>query len=530
MKDEEPKCSYDSAANGRDVGRGNRPVKKIVIAGGGTAGWMTAAAFSKLLGNAGVSVTLVESEAIGTVGVGEATIPAIMKFNAQLGIDEHEFMRATNATYKLGIEFNNWGGLGESYFHPFGRMGFDLEGLDFHQFWSRLKGMGDGNSLASYSLNTIAAYDGKFVRPEPDHGHIINQIGYAFHFDASLYAAYLRKFAEGYGAKRVEGRIEEVEQESESGLIKALRLESGLQIEGDLFIDCTGFRALLIGQTLGSGFVDWSHWLPCNRAVAVACEKVEEPRPYTRATAREAGWQWRIPLQHRTGNGYVYCDNFTKAEQAERVLLSHLDGAPISSPNHLRFQTGHRDQFWAGNCVAIGLSSGFLEPLESTSIHLIQMGISKLVALFPASIDAPVERAEYNRLMCDDFTHIRDFLVLHYKATTRTDTPFWDQVRTMRIPDSLKRKMRLIRSNGRFFKYDAELFDVTSWLAVAEGQGWGPRGYSPMADSLSEENLTQSLANMRSVYTKTAAAMPTHQAYLDRFCKAPSASSTADLG
>lgn len=505
-----------------------QPINRVVIAGGGTAGWMTAAALSKIMGPSGVTVTLVESEAIGTVGVGEATIPPIMKFNAQLGIDEHDFIRATQATYKLGIEFTDWGGVGESYFHPFGRIGFDLEGIDFHQFWSRLKQEGESHGLDAYSLNTLAAYTGKFVRPEADHGQVINQMGYAFHFDASLYAAFLRAFAEQHGALRIEGRIEHVERNAESGLITALKLDQERTVEGDLFIDCTGFRALLIGQALGSEYLDWSHWLPCNRAVAVACEKQGDPVPYTRSTAREAGWQWRIPLQHRTGNGYVYCDDFLSPEKAEETLLGNLDGAPVSSPNHLRFQTGHREQFWVGNCISIGLSSGFLEPLESTSIHLIQMGIAKLIALFPGNAEAPVERDEYNRLMGDDFQHIRDFLILHYKATSRSDTPFWDKVRTMSVPDTLQQKMDLLRSRGRFFKYDAELFDLTSWLAVAEGQGWGPEGYSPAADRLSQSNVTKSLANMRDVYAKTAAAMPDHQAYIERFCKAPEKQMTAD--
>ncbi|MDJ0643154.1 MAG: tryptophan 7-halogenase [Erythrobacter sp.] len=507
--------------------KGN-PIQRVIIAGGGTAGWMTAAALAKLMGNAGVSVTLIESEAIGTVGVGEATIPPIAKFNAQLGIDEHEFVRETQATFKLGIEFNDWGGLGESYFHPFGRYGFDLEGLDFHQYWLRLRELGDARELGEYSLNTLAAYAGKFLKPEPDHGQVIGQMGYAFHFDASLYAAFLRRFAESKGATRIEGKIERVERNPESGLIAALALDEGRRIEGDLFIDCTGFRGLLIGQAMGSDYRDWSHWLPCNRAVAVACGKNGDPLPFTRSTAREAGWQWRIPLQHRTGNGHVYCDAHLSAERAEEILLANLDGEAISSPNHLRFQTGHREQFWAGNCVAIGLSSGFLEPLESTSIHLIQMGIAKLVALFPGSIEAPFERAEYNRLMTDDFTHVRDFLILHYKATKRDDAPFWDYVREMSIPESLKQKMDLLRSRGRFFKYDAELFDLTSWLAVAEGQGWGPEGYSPVANGLSASNLSQSLANMRAVYAKTIDAMPTHQAYIDRFCKAARPARRAD--
>ncbi|MEL7444635.1 MAG: tryptophan halogenase family protein [Pseudomonadota bacterium] len=498
----------------------NQPIKQVVIAGGGTAGWMTAAALAKLLVPAGVSVTLVESEAIGTVGVGEATIPPIAKFNTQLGIDEHAFVRETQATFKLGIEFKDWGGLGECYFHPFGRYGFDLEGIDFHQFWSRLRGLGDDHGLADYSINTLAAYAEKFLKPEPDHGQVIGQLGYAYHFDAALYAAFLRRFAETKGATRIEGKIERVEQDTDTGLITALSLDEDRRITGDLFIDCTGFRGLIIDGACGSEYQDWSHWLPCNRAVAVASEKRSDPVPYTRSTAREAGWQWRIPLQHRTGNGHVYCDAHLSSEQAEEMLLANLDAAPISSPNHLRFQTGHRNHFWSGNCVAIGLSAGFLEPLESTSIHLIQMGIAKLAALFPGTVDAPKERAEYNRLMTDDFTHVRDFLILHYKATKRDDSSFWDYVREMPVPESLEQKIALLKSRGRFFKYDAELFDITSWLAVAEGQGWGPQGHSPVAEGIGQSNLSQSLANMRGLYSKTVAAMPRHQAYLDRYCKA----------
>ena len=491
-------------------------IRQVVIAGGGTAGWMTAAALSKFCQRAGIGVTLVESEAIGTVGVGEATIPPIGTFNQRLGIDEDEFVRATQATYKLGIEFVDWGATGERYFHPFGTYGFDLEGIEFHHFWTRLKALGDKHGLDEYSLNALAAYGGKFIRPEPHHGPVIGKLAYAFHFDAALYAAFLRKLAEGWGAQRVEGKIASIERDGESGLVTALELDGERRLDGDLFIDCTGFRALIAEGVYEAGFEDWSHWLPANRAVAIACERDGPPQPYTRSTARAAGWQWRIPLQHRTGNGHVYCDAHMNADEAEAILLENLEGAVLSSPNHLRFATGHRRSFWSGNCIAIGLSAGFLEPLESTSIHLIQSGIAKLVSLFPANRDAPVERDEYNRLMRDDFTHVRDFLILHYKATRRSGEPFWDYVREMEIPDSLARKMALLRGGGRFFKYDAELFDLTSWLAVAEGQGWGPEGYNPMVDALSDTNLSQSLANMRGLLAKTASALPSHEAFLAR--------------
>ncbi len=495
-------------------------IKRVVIVGGGTAGWMAAAALSKFCARSEVEITLVESQAIGTVGVGEATIPSIGKFNDHLGIDEDTFVRETQATYKLGIEFVDWGVMGERYFHPFGTYGFDLEGIEFHHFWTRLKQQGDTRSLDAYSLNALAAYDGKFLRPEPEHGPIMKRLAYAFHFDASLYAAFLRRMSEQKGVTRIDGLVGEVERDSESGLIHALNLQDGKRIAGDLFIDCTGFRGVLIEGVYKAGYDDWSEWLPVNRAVAIACKRKGDPEPYTRSIARDAGWQWRIPLQHRTGNGFVYCDRFKDAEVAERELLESLEGEALNSPNHLRFMTGRRKQFWAGNCVAIGLSSGFLEPLESTSIHLIQSGISKLISLFPTKTDAPVERTEYNRLMSNDFENIRDFLILHYKATARDDSKFWNYVRTMAVPDSLMRKIDLLKSNGRFFKYDAELFDLTSWLAVAVGQGWAPEGYNPMANALSIENVTGSLSNMRSVLEKSAQAMPTHQAFIDRFCKA----------
>ena len=497
------------------------PIRRVVIAGGGTAGWMTAAALAKFCRRAGISVTLIESEAIGTVGVGEATIPPIGTFNQRLGIDEDTFVTATRATYKLGIEFAGWGAPDERYFHPFGTYGFDLEGIEFHHYWTRLRQSGNAHCLDDYSLNALAAYRGKFIRPSPEHGPVVGKLAYAFHFDAALYVAFLRNLAERWGTTRVEGTIATAEQDGETGLLTALVLDGGSCVEGDLFVDCTGFRALMAEGVYRAGFVDWSHWLPANRAVAVACTREGPPEPYTRSTARPAGWQWRIPLQHRTGNGHVYCDTHMSADEAETLLLANLEGEAISSPNHLRFQTGHRRHFWSGNCIAIGLSAGFLEPLESTSIHLIQSGIAKLVSLFPATRDAPAEREEYNRLMRDDFTHIRDFLILHYKANRRVGQPFWDYVRAMDIPDSLERKMALLRGSGRFFKYDAELFDLTSWLAVAEGQGWGPEGYNPLVEALSHENLDASLANMRALLAKTADALPAHEDFLARQANSP---------
>ena len=502
---------------------GNHPhtsVKNVVIVGGGSAGWMTAAALSRVLPREQVSVTLIESEEIGVVGVGEATIPHIAQFNRMLGFDEDEFVRQTQATFKLGIEFVDWGRKNDRYFHPFGVYGYDLEGLDFHHYWNRLRLSGVQTSLDDYSLNALAAYGGKFIRPEPAHGEVVNRLAYAFHFDAVLYARFLRSFAQQRGVTRLEGIVGEVEQDSETGFISTLRLQDGREIGGDLFVDCTGFRGVLIEGALNTGYEDWSHYLPVDRAVAVPCVRQGPPEPFTRATAREAGWQWRIPLQHRTGNGYVYSSQYTDQDSAQAALLNSLEGEALAEPRHLRFVTGKRKKFWNRNCVAIGLSAGFMEPLESTSIHLIQSGISKLIALFPDRGMSPVDSDEYNRLLDVGYQHIRDFLILHYVATERDDSPFWNYVRTMDIPDSLHRKLALLGARGRFFKYDDELFSVTSWLAVAAGQGRAPAAYNPIADGLSDQNLQKSLGNMTALLTKTAEALPTHQAFVDRYCKA----------
>lgn len=495
-------------------------IKKVVVVGGGTAGWMTAAALSRYLPAGQTEIVLIESEEIGTIGVGEATIPQIATFNKMLGIDENEFVSCTSGTFKLGIEFRDWGRLGERYLHPFGDYGFDLDGTEFHHFWARQQAMGETHSLDAYSLNASAAYSGKFMRPDGDPRSVLSRLGYAFHFDATLYARYLRKFAEARGVKRVEGKVVDVQQSTETGFIERVKLQDGRAFDGQLFIDCTGFLGVLIEQTLQAGYQDWRQWLPMDRAVAIPCESVEPPRPYTIATAREAGWTWRIPLQHRVGNGHVYCSDYIDANAAEERLLGALDGAPLAEPRHLRFVTGRRESLWVKNCVAIGLSAGFLEPLESTSIHMIQSGIAKLLALFPDTSFNRVERDEYNRLLSVSFRHIRDFIILHYVATERDDTPFWRRMRNLDLPDTLAHKMALMEAGGRFFRYDDELFSVTSWLAVMQGQGRGPTAYNPIADGLSPSNLTQSLANMRTLIAKTSAAMPRHEDFIDRYCKA----------
>jgi tryptophan halogenase len=483
------------------------PIERVVIVGGGTAGWMAAAAAARFLDDGQRTITLIESDAIGTVGVGEATIPPIRGFNALLGIDEAEFLRATGGTPKLGIEFVGWTDGTDRYIHPFGTHGRDIEGLNFHQLWLKLRHEAGIGGIDNYSMAAVAARGRRFAPPSPDPRSPLSGLEYAYHFDAGLYAGYLRGRAEAQGAKRIEGRIVGVEQD-ERGHVGAVRLEGDRRVEGDLFIDCSGFRSLLLGETMGVGFEDWSHWLPCDRAIAVPTERSAPLLPYTRATAHGAGWQWRIPLQHRTGNGHVYASGFTGDDEAERVLMAHLESKPTAEPRRLSFRAGRRTRMWAGNVVALGLAGGFLEPLESTSIHLIQAGISKLFGLFPDKRFTDVERDEYNRLMGDQYTSIRDFIILHYAATTRDDTPFWRHVRTMALPDTLNRKIALFREKGRIFRYDDELFAVPSWVAVMLGQGIMPDGYDPVVDALDAGKVAGALRQMRASYADMAAQMP----------------------
>ncbi len=483
------------------------PIRRVVIVGGGTAGWMAAAAAARFLDDGQRTITLVESDAIGTVGVGEATIPPIRGFNARLGIDEAEFLRETGGTPKLGIEFVGWTDGSDRYMHPFGTHGRDIEGLNFHQLWLKLRHETGIGAFEDYAMAAVAARAGKFAPPSPDPRSPLSGLEYAYHFDAGLYAAFLRKRAEAQGARRIEGRIVDVEQDAR-GHVAAVRLEGDRRVEGDLFIDCSGFRSLLLGETMGVAFEDWSHWLPCDRAIAVPTERSTPLTPYTRATAHGAGWQWRIPLQHRTGNGHVYASAFTDDDTAERVLLANLDTRPTAQPRRLSFKAGRRERLWAGNVVALGLAGGFLEPLESTSIHLIQTGISKLFGLFPDMRFTDVERDEYNRLMGDQYTSIRDFIILHYAATTRDDTPFWRHVRTMALPDALNRKIALFREKGRIFRYDDELFAVPSWVAVLLGQGIMPDGYDPVVDALDTTKVAGALRQMRASYVAMAAQLP----------------------
>ena len=498
-------------------------IRKILIVGGGTAGWMTAAVLSKLLKNDYAEIALVESEEIGTVGVGEATIPQIGTFNRTLGIDETEFVRATQGSFKLGIEFVNWGALGERYIHPFGAYGLDMEGVSFHAFFLKYHGKNYGpQTPEQYSLQAVAARQNRFMRPVNAGNSPLSKIAYAFHFDAGLYALFLRRQSEARGVVRHEGKISEVALHPESGNVKHVQLTDGRVLDAEFFIDCTGFRGLLIEQALKAGYIDWSHWLPCDRAVAVPCESAERLTPYTRSTAREAGWQWRIPLQHRIGNGHVWSSAFTTEERATELLMSNLDGKALASPRHLRFVTGHRKKFWVKNCVAIGLSAGFIEPLESTSIHLIQSGVAKLLQMFPSNGFSQPDIDRYNRVTTFEYERIRDFIVLHYHATRRDDTEFWNYTRNMPIPDYLADKMALFESHGRIFRENDELFNDTSWFSVMIGQGLRPRDYDPVADVLSAEQTAERMTNIRNTVANSAGYIPSHEEFIAQNCDAAS--------
>jgi tryptophan 7-halogenase len=495
-------------------------IRSIAIVGGGTAGWMTAAALSKVLGRNYASITLVESDAIGTVGVGEATIPQISIFNRMLGIDENEFVRRTKGSFKLGIQFVDWGKRGSTYFHPFGAYGVNMEGISFHAFWLRLHQQGLSPWIDDYSIQAKAAAAGKFMRPVDAGNSPLSNITYAFHFDAGLYALYLREYAEAAGVVRREGKVTRVVQRSDDGFIEAVVMEDGTRVEADLFIDCSGFHGLLIEGTMKAGYVDWSKWLPCNSAVAVPCKSVAEITPYTRSTARDAGWQWRIPLQHRIGNGYVYCSDYISDDEAATTLLANLDGKPLADPRFIKFTTGHRKQYWVKNCVAIGLSTGFMEPLESTSIWMIQTGIAKLLTMFPDKSFAPVDVQRYNRVLKTETEEIRDFIVLHYKVTQRDDSPFWNYVRTMDVPDRLKEKMDVFANAGRAFRENEELFNDTSWFAVMVGQGLIPRTYDPVANLISEEETKVRLDQIRGAVLNSADYMPRHTDFIRDNCAA----------
>lgn len=498
----------------------NNFVRSIAIVGGGTAGWMAAAALGRLLQHHPCKVVLIESADISTIGVGEATIPPIRLFNQMLKIDESDFLKATQGTFKLGIDFINWKKKNHSYFHPFGRFGADIDAVPFHQYWRKLNRMGEGGELHEYSLPGIAAKMGRFAVPPNDPRSVLSNISYSYHFDAGLYAKFLRQYAVERGVERLERNVVDAVLNPKNGFIDKVIFDDGSDLSADFFIDCTGFKGLLIEQTLKTGYDDWSHYLPCNKAVAIPCEATSDPIPYTKSTAHVAGWQWRIPLQHRVGNGYVYCSEFCSDDEAASTLLANLDGKPTAEPKFLNFTTGKRKKFWNKNCLAIGLAAGFMEPLESTSIHLIQTAIAKLMTVFPDRAFDPIDIEEYNRLAETEFLRIRDFLVLHYKATERTDSPLWQYTKNMAIPDSLQHKFNLYQSRGRVFRYDDELFSDTSWVAVFEGQGISPQRYDPLVDAYDLDRLRQVTEKMRQTIKSGAQSLPEHSAFIRRYCHA----------
>jgi tryptophan halogenase len=495
---------------------GHARIRRVVIAGGGTAGWMVAACMSKVLGKA-LDIRLIESDEIGTVGVGEATIPTLLTFHQLLELNEQEFMAATNATFKLGIRFEGWRDLGQDYIHSFGLTGKDHWTAGFQHFWLKGRQRQLAGDYGDYCLELKAAEQSRFAHLP--HGGM----NYAFHLDASLYAQFLRRFSEGFGVQRLEGKIVGVNLAPDTGHIQSLRLDSGDLIEGDLFIDCTGFRALLIGEALKVPYEDWSHWLHCDSALAVQTATVSEPVPYTRSVAHGAGWQWRIPLQNRVGNGLVYARGHLGDDEARTLLLSRIHGEPLTAPRVIRFTPGQRVQTWRGNCVAIGLSSGFIEPLESTSIHLIQRGIVRLMQTFPSAGISAADVAEYNRQARDEIEHIRDFIVLHYHVTNRSDTPFWRHCQAMDIPASLRHRIDLFRQTGRVFRVANELFAENSWIQVMLGQGITPARYHPVADLMGDAELAGFLGGIKAKVDKTVAQLPSHQEYVQRYCGKPAA-------
>ena len=489
-----------------DTDNGRR-VRRVVVLGGGTAGWMTATALARTFKDR-VAITLLESDEIGIVGVGEATIPTIHWFNELIGLDEAAFVAATKASFKLGIEFVDWARPGHRYFHPFGSYGASLPGVAFHHRWLKARREGLDRPLSAYSLTTRLAEANRFARPQGDARSILSTLGYAYHFDAGLYARHLRGLAEAGGVMRVEGKLATVER-TEAGQVAALTTERGERLAGDLFIDCSGFRALLI-EAMGAGFEDWSRWLPCDRALAVPCARVAETTPYTRSTARAAGWQWRIPLQHRTGNGYVYSSAFISDDEAAATLLANLDGEPLADPRPLRFKAGRRREGWTGNVVAIGLAAGFLEPLESTSIHLIQSGIAKLLALFPDRDVDPGLARQFNALIAADYDNIKDFLILHYHATSGKSEALWQHCRHMALPDTLLAKEEHWVRSGRIVTGTDDLFRDASWLAVLNGQGIEAADYNPLADVLDSSTNRAQLDQIASVIDRAVPTLPKH--------------------
>jgi tryptophan 7-halogenase len=508
----------------------NKSPLRIVILGGGTAGWMCAAALSKAFKSEFCKVRLIESDEIGTVGVGEATLPQVKDFNDFLGINEVEFMRETNATFKMAIEFRDWARKGDSYFHPFGMHGKAINGVPFYQYWLRARQNGLETDLEAYSFPIVACRNLKFDFPSEDQNSIRSTYSYAYHFDAILYARFLRKWAQARGLQRTEGKVVDVTLRPDDGHITSLTLESGEVVEGDLFIDCSGFRGLLISQTLKMGWEDWTDWLPCDRALAVPCDRAGDFTPFTRATAREAGWTWRIPLQHRTGNGYVFSSKFTTEDRAAEVLLANLDGKAQADPRIIKFQAGRREQSWYKNCIAMGLASGFLEPLESTSIYLAQIAVSYLIKLFPGQAIDPNLVTEFNRLVDIEYERVRDFLILHYHANERDDSELWRYTRNMKVPDSLISKMEDYRHRGHIHRYKDGLFSPASWIAVYNGQRIMPRHYDRQVDNMTLPMVLERMAELEQRISLNVDALPTHADFVRDYCFDPNAKISADLG
>lgn len=498
-------------------------IENIVIVGGGTAGWMTAAALSRLSAQRKLSVTLIESEEIGTIGVGEATIPPFLDFNRLLEIDEAELLSAVQGSFKLGIQFVNWGAIGDSYIHPFGNYGYQIDGISFHHIWHKYKTAGDKRPIQVFNIETMAAHMGRFARTADYQAEDLPPINHAYHIDAGRYAKFLRAYSEKRGVVRREGKVQSVSQNGENGNITSVTMENGDIISGDFFVDCSGFRGLLIEQTMKTGYQDWLNFLPCNRAIAIPSERNagEGPLPYTRSTAHSAGWQWQIPLQHRNGNGHVYAGDYMSDDEALDILVKNISGKKLAEPNFLKFIAGRRNKFWNKNVVAIGLSAGFVEPLESTAIHLIYSGINKLISLLCLDGVSQTQEDAFNRLTEKEYNRIRDFIILHYKATNRDDSDFWNYCRNMAVPDTLTEKMELFRQSGQIFREDDELFTETSWAAVMLGQGISMQGHNAMADALREPSTRKEYDGIEQSIMYVVNHMPSHEDYLKQYCPAP---------
>lgn len=496
-----------------------KPINKIVIVGGGTAGWMAAASLAKYAQGKSLDICLIESSSIQTVGVGEATVPNIVDFNRNLGIDEIELIKATQATFKLGIQFEDWHQKGETFFHPFADYGLKIDQVEFHQYLNRLAASGQNVSIQEYSFPCALAKLGHFAQPHPQPPSPLADYSYAYHFDASLYAQFLQKFSVNLGVTHIDAKVEKVNLHDNNGFIKSVTIDDGRDIEGDLFIDCSGFRGLLIEQALHTGYEDWSHWLFCDTAVAVQTESVGVTNPYTRSIACDAGWQWRIPLQHRAGNGYIYSSQFEKDEDAQDLLLQTVQGKPINQPRKIVFTPGRRKQIWNKNCFALGLASGFLEPLESTSISLVQTAIAKLLSFFPDADFNPFDIAEVNRLHNREMENIRDFLILHYKMTGRSDSEFWRRCQAMEIPELLAHKMGVYQSRGHIVMTDHESFQSASWLTMYQGFKYLTKGVDPRAETIEIGELRQKMAQMQQSIKSAAQQAMSHDSFIDAHCR-----------